>query len=67
MTAPLAHADALQYLASGFLRKVKVHNGEIGAADRLGVYGLDKLYSLLAVGDDKKLAFNVMFFKSPAN
>ena len=67
MTAPLAHAHALQYLASGFLRKIEVDNGEIGARGRLGIYRLDKLYRFLAVRDDNELAFNAMLFKGPAD
>ena len=67
MTAPLAQADALQYLAAGFLREIQVDNGEIGAQGRLSLYSLNKLYRFLTVRDDDEFAFNAMFFKSPPN
>jgi hypothetical protein len=68
MTAPLAHAHARQYFATGLLGKIKVDNGEVGARGRLiGLRSLDEFDSLLSVLDDNELAFNTMFFKSKAD
>jgi hypothetical protein len=67
MTAPLTHAHLLQYLAPGLFRKVEVHNGEVGAGGCRSIYGLDKLYRLLAVRDDDELAFNAVLFQGAAD
>jgi hypothetical protein len=61
MTASFARADARQYLASGFLRKIQVDNSEVATRSRLGTYGLNKVYCLLAARDHNKLTFNAIF------
>jgi hypothetical protein len=67
VTAPLARAHVLQYLASGFLRKIEVENGEVGARGSINIYRLDKRDRGLSIRDHNEFAFNAMFFKRPAN
>lgn len=65
MTAPLAPAHALQYLAPRLLGEIKIDNGEVGTGRRPGIYRFDKLYRLLAVRNDNKLALNAVLFQGP--